>query len=121
MYVNLAILFVFRTNNMTKLSLVLFWTFLTLVNGNDKNNLAMQHVRCEKLDINDKWELTWETGIAEAGIICKFDLTNNLQPWTLNDKRFTCGTSSTRMVMCKKGFEIIKKVHMIPVLIPYYL
>ena len=72
----------------------------------------MQHVNCsETLEINREWQLTWETETetTEAGIICKFDLTNNLQPWTLNEN-FTCGTSSTRVVMCNKGFELIKKV-----------
>ena len=71
----------------------------------------MQHVNCETLEINREWQLIWETKtkMAEAGIICKFDLTNNLQPWTLNEN-FTCGTSNTRVVMCRKGLDLIQMV-----------
>ena len=66
----------------------------------------MQHVNCETLEIDEEW--LQEAG-AEDGIICKFDLTNHQQRWTLNES-FSCVTSSTRVVMCKKGFELIKKV-----------
>ena len=70
----------------------------------------MQHVNCETLDINDRWSDVGPGGNeAEAGRICKFDLTNHQQPWILSEN-FTCGTSNTRVVMCRKGLDLIQMV-----------
>lgn len=75
-------------------------------------NLAMQHVNCshETYEINRRWAAVWDQETeAEAGKICKFDLTNHQEPWTLNEN-FSCGTSSTRVVMCSKAFDLIQKI-----------
>ena len=72
--------------------------------------LTMQYVNCEtSLEINTDWHQRHNEVRAEDGTFCKFDLINLQERWTLNEP-FTCGTSSTRVVMCKKGFEVMKKV-----------
>ena len=53
----------------------------------------------------------WGTYEAEAGKVCRFNVTEINSHWRLSET-FSCGTNKLRVVMCEKAFNLFKKVQM---------
>ena len=75
------------------------------------NKSQIQQVTCKyhkdwtNPDVTD-WD---QTDLAEVGEICLFNVENQEKHWILQ-KDFTCGSDTTRIVMCQKAFDLFTKV-----------
>ena len=80
-------------------------------NSSSLNKSQIQQVTCKyhkdwtNPDVTD-WD---QTDLAEVGEICLFNVENQEKHWILQ-KDFTCGSDTTRIVMCQKAFDLFTKV-----------
>ena len=95
-------------------------------NSNSNLNLNLFLNKSQIQQVNCKYHKDWtnpdvtdwdQTDLAEVGEICLFNVENsnpNPNPnqekhWILQ-KDFTCGSDTTRIVMCQKAFDLFIKV-----------